>query len=118
MTAAAGAAAATNGVKGRVHARLLAAPPGAPVGADGVARLVRDEAPLVGAGALRRLVEEVLAEVSGLGPLEPLLADPAVSEVMVNGLARHPCDQESPGQKAFRRTDPRRIAPGVPSPCH
>jgi pilus assembly protein CpaF len=32
-----------------------------------------------------RLVEEVLAEVTGLGPLEPLLSDPTITEVMVNG---------------------------------
>ena len=33
----------------------------------------------------RQLVEEVIAEVQGLGPLEPLLADPTITEVMVNG---------------------------------
>ncbi len=32
-----------------------------------------------------RLVEEVMAEVTGLGPLEPLLADDTITEVMVNG---------------------------------
>ncbi len=32
-----------------------------------------------------RLVEEVLAEVTGLGPLEPLLNDESITEVMVNG---------------------------------
>ena len=32
-----------------------------------------------------RLVEEVIAEVTGLGPLEPLLADDTITEVMVNG---------------------------------
>ena len=32
-----------------------------------------------------RLVEEVIAEVTGLGPLEPLLADETITEVMVNG---------------------------------
>jgi pilus assembly protein CpaF len=32
-----------------------------------------------------RLIEEVLDEVFGLGPLEPLLKDPAVSDIMVNG---------------------------------
>ncbi len=33
----------------------------------------------------RRLVSEVLAELGGLGPLEPLFADPTVSDVLVNG---------------------------------
>ncbi|MEZ5352059.1 MAG: CpaF family protein [Bryobacteraceae bacterium] len=32
-----------------------------------------------------RLVEEILDEVFGLGPLEPLLKDPSVSDIMVNG---------------------------------
>ncbi len=31
-----------------------------------------------------RLVQEVLDEVIGLGPLEPLLADPAISDILVN----------------------------------
>jgi pilus assembly protein CpaF len=32
-----------------------------------------------------RLIEEVLDEVFGLGPLEPLLKDPTVSDILVNG---------------------------------
>ena len=31
-----------------------------------------------------RLSQEVLDEVFGLGPLEPLLADPTVSDILVN----------------------------------
>jgi pilus assembly protein CpaF len=31
-----------------------------------------------------RLVQEVLDEVTGLGPLEPLLADPSISDILVN----------------------------------
>jgi pilus assembly protein CpaF len=33
----------------------------------------------------KRLVEEMVHDVTGFGPLEPLLADPSVTEVMVNG---------------------------------
>ena len=33
----------------------------------------------------QRLFEEVYAEIRGFGPIEPLLQDPTVSEVMVNG---------------------------------
>jgi pilus assembly protein CpaF len=33
----------------------------------------------------RRLFEQIVAEILGLGPLEPLLADETVTEVMVNG---------------------------------
>ena len=46
------------------------------LGANGFA-ITRDER--------LRLIEEVIAEVSGLGPLEPLLLDPTITEVMVNG---------------------------------
>jgi len=35
-----------------------------------------------------RLVQEVLDEVFGLGPLEPLLADPTVSDILVNTYRR------------------------------
>ena len=70
----------------RVRARLVAdVDPSADVERDLVARLVREEAPLLGADAADAAVAAVLADVSGLGPLEVLLADAAVSEVMVNG---------------------------------
>ncbi|MFB3826689.1 MAG: CpaF family protein [Bryobacteraceae bacterium] len=50
-----------------------------------VERLVLDEGvPMTGAER-ERLIEEILDEVFGLGPLEPLLADPAVSDILVNG---------------------------------
>jgi pilus assembly protein CpaF len=32
-----------------------------------------------------RLVQEMIHEITGFGPLEPLLADPTITEVMVNG---------------------------------
>jgi pilus assembly protein CpaF len=32
-----------------------------------------------------RLVEEILDDILGLGPLEPLLRDPEVSDIMING---------------------------------
>src|ERR1700757_4520373 len=35
-----------------------------------------------------RLAQEVLDEVFGLGPLEPLLADPSVSDILVNTYKR------------------------------
>jgi pilus assembly protein CpaF len=33
----------------------------------------------------QRLFEQIVAEILGLGPLEPFLADPTITEVMVNG---------------------------------
>ncbi len=50
-----------------------------------IERLARSQAPLLGGPALDRLVDAVTARARGLGPLDPLLADPEVSEVMVNG---------------------------------
>ena len=50
--------------------------------------LARTHAPLLGGTALGAVVDAVTARVQGLGPLDPLLADPEVSEVMVNGPGR------------------------------
>jgi len=50
--------------------------------------LLRDEAPLVTDAAVASVVDAVVADVEGLGPLQALLADPAISEVMVNGPGR------------------------------
>jgi pilus assembly protein CpaF len=80
-------------LKRAVHTRLLREPE--PVrGADRnglrarLAVMVHDEAPLVSATEATRLVEELVVEVDGLGPLEPWLADPDVTEIMVNGPGR------------------------------
>lgn len=51
-----------------------------------VAAMVREEAGgLLGDGQLLELVHRAQAELVGLGPLEPLLADPLVTDVLVNG---------------------------------
>jgi pilus assembly protein CpaF len=50
-----------------------------------VERLVKDEAIPMTVVERERLIEEVLDEVFGLGPLEPLLKDPGISDIMVNG---------------------------------
>jgi pilus assembly protein CpaF len=68
----------------RIRNRLLEAPADEPLEAR-VSALVREEAPLLTSAAHSSAVAAVVADVSGLGPLEPLLADAAVTEVMVNG---------------------------------
>jgi pilus assembly protein CpaF len=78
----------TADVARRVHERLLADEAGALIDAGRVAELAREAAPLLGAGALRAVVAEVMAEMTGLGVLDPLMADPTVTEVMVNGPRR------------------------------
>lgn len=50
-----------------------------------VERIVRDEGLPLTIPERERLIEEVLDEVFGLGPLEPLLKDPSVSDILVNG---------------------------------
>jgi pilus assembly protein CpaF len=50
-----------------------------------VERLLEESGAAVNAAERLQLVAEVQHEVLGLGPLEPLLADPTVSEIMVNG---------------------------------
>jgi pilus assembly protein CpaF len=52
---------------------------------DEVRALVDREAAALPAAEREALVARVLRLATGLGPLEPLLADPAVDEVMVNG---------------------------------
>jgi pilus assembly protein CpaF len=50
-----------------------------------IATLVEREAAALSEAERTALGERVLLAATGLGPLEPLLADPAVDEVMVNG---------------------------------
>ena len=64
------------------HARATA--DGAPV-EEQVRELVAAEAAPLPEPERERLAERVLRLATGLGPLEPLLADPGVDEVMVNG---------------------------------
>jgi pilus assembly protein CpaF len=73
-----------------LHRRLLAAPFDPATLGHGelrarLASLLRDEAPLVTDLAAARVVDELVAEVDGLGPLQVLLADPSITEIMVNG---------------------------------
>src|SRR4051812_3695780 len=75
---------------GELRERLLA---DAGVEPDGralparVRELVDAEAGVLGTGARGRLAERVAELAVGLGPLQPLLADPEVEEVMVSGTA-------------------------------
>ncbi len=50
-----------------------------------LAELVRLRAPLLSGPELDRTVAQVQARITGLGPLEPLLRDPLVTDVLVNG---------------------------------
>jgi pilus assembly protein CpaF len=75
-------------LRGRlVERRRAAATRGGATGdlGDAVRALVEEEAALLGRGDRDELVARVLRDSVGLGPLEVLLEDPAVEEVMVNG---------------------------------
>ena len=50
-----------------------------------VDRVVRANGFAVTGNERLRLIEELVGEIGGLGPLEPLLADDTITEVMVNG---------------------------------
>ena len=72
----------------RLRERLLAAA-GEPDGPGGLPQRIRAlvdrEAGVLDAGARAGLAARIAERAFGLGPLEPLLADPAVEEVMVSG---------------------------------
>ena len=84
------------GIKSQIHSKLLdslSAEQLKSLNKDGVRgqigdvveRLIADDQVPVTVAERERLIEEVLDEVFGLGPLEPLLKDPTVSDIMVNG---------------------------------
>ncbi|HZA79634.1 MAG TPA: CpaF family protein [Acidimicrobiales bacterium] len=72
-------------LEARVHRRVLATATDGPLDDPALADLVRREAPLLAAEQVAGVVSRVRARIGGLGPIEPLLADPQVSDVLVNG---------------------------------
>lgn len=83
-------------VKSKVHTLLvenLNISPTDEIGKDEVAiaanqfleKLLNNEKIPMGTSERTILVQELVEEVVGLGPLEPLLRDPTISEIMVNG---------------------------------
>lgn len=49
-----------------------------------VTQLLKDEGVPMRADDFSKLVDELIFEVMGLGPLEPLLADPTINDILVN----------------------------------
>src|SRR4051794_33977065 len=79
-------AAALDDLAATLRERLIAEPGGRDGDLHGRIRaLVDREAALLDAPARDELVARVAERSFGLGPLEPLLRDPSVDEVMVNG---------------------------------
>jgi pilus assembly protein CpaF len=50
-----------------------------------LALMLREEAPLLAPATAEVVLDELIDTVGGLGPLEPLLADSTITEIMVNG---------------------------------
>ncbi len=81
------------GLRETLHRRLLDAPfdpssLGRPELRERLARMLREEAPLLASATADVFLDELVDDVGGLGPLEPLLADPTITEIMVNGADR------------------------------
>ncbi len=85
-----------------------------------VRELVEDEAAILSADDREELAERVLRDAVGLGPLEELLADPEVEEVMVNGPDRvyverrgriEPSEVRFADEEALRNAIERILAP-------
>jgi pilus assembly protein CpaF len=74
-------------IEARREAAAAGSEPGGELDAE-VRDLVAEEAALLGEEDRATLVARILRDTVGLGPLEDLLADPAVEEVMVNGPRR------------------------------
>ena len=68
-----------------VHRRVIDTMAEGALATVDIAGVVRTLAPLARPEVVDDVAARVSARVHGLGPLEPLLSDPAVSEVMVNG---------------------------------
>ena len=72
-------------VEEQIHRDLVRSASAQLPDADGIAHLVREADPLRPPDEVARSVAAILAQLDGLGVLEPLLRDPAVTDVMVNG---------------------------------
>ncbi len=70
----------------RINLEALSSPAGERARAEirvAVAKLVDEERTPLSLAEKERVIEEVLDEVFGLGPLEPLLRDPTISDILV-----------------------------------
>jgi pilus assembly protein CpaF len=88
--------------------------------AEEVGALVDEEAALLGPTVRAELAARIVRDTVGLGPLEELLADPTVEEVMVNGFESvyveragriEPVDVRFPDEEELRNAIERILAP-------
>jgi pilus assembly protein CpaF len=85
--------------KGRIHTRLLEVIDLSLIGSLGdeqarvqireiSQRLIAEESAPLNVEQRKRVIQRIEDEVLGLGPLEPLLQDPTISDILVNGAHR------------------------------
>ena len=85
--------------KGRIHSRLLEVIDLSLIGTLGddqariqireiSQRLMTEESAPLNVEQRKRVIQRIEDEVLGLGPLEPLLQDPTISDILVNGARR------------------------------
>src|SRR5690606_16025811 len=83
------------------------------------ARLENDNTPLAFTER-RKIIDEILDELFGLGPLEPLLLDSQISDILVNGYSSVYIERQGRVEKTGLRFDDgdhrRRIIAGIVSP--
>ena len=76
-----------------------------------VISLIDGEPTLLSSLEKQQISDEVLDEVFGLGPLEPLLQDPTITDILVNGTAR------STSSAKAARADQRRVSATTSTCC-
>ena len=77
--------ATTEPVAERVHRTLLSSLDSTPVDDARLTRLVRADSPLLPQDAVGEVVRRLRARIDGLGDVQPLVDDPDVSDVLING---------------------------------
>lgn len=102
-----------DGLKKEVHRRLLERRPPELLGGsrverrlkvrEGVRRILEEDGIVIPSVAVGSLVREIADEVVGLGPLEGLLRDPGITEVMINGPGEVYVEREGRIQRAGLR---------------
>ena len=69
-----------------------------------VEHLCDTESSLLNRTERERLIDEVLDETFGLGPLEVLLKDPTISDILINGPKNIYCERRGKMEKEQRST--------------
>ncbi len=97
------------GLVEEVHAHLLRHDPDGTLDPRRIHDAIRGAHPLLPGSDVAAVAAAVAARAQGLGPLEPLLGDPAVTEVMVNGGGRVWVERDGRLEAVDTRLSPRDV---------